>query len=1005
MAHLIVDLTPPRRPGVNFLESTADIFYEDDDGITQMRDLTEEQEEEIDETSRVVEENKSFRTGAVTTHKRLDRHLREYRRCMMIAFARQGRKHELLTQDDNEPDNDPIFFPSNKIEQIYANFAFYITYICPRLRPRNNKDKAVKMPTLASRRWSLLHWIKMYVPDPPTYRRLQAKTNPAMYGAAKKFGIQPAKYKKTYFGRHELQYLMDIDMDLSINIEVAESHHLAWNLAFVCGIRPGAIGWSTGRLESYLRWEHIRIRRSVDDPRKFVLFITLPFMKGHQDLDKLAPGDDGSLELTIEPPNIPDNIPICPTYRLLIIAHRRGVLRSPKTIEELLNGKGSNPVKIIFKPEALKQPIFSGVTPGGRELTTKPASSASFSTYLSKRAADNGFPEGCTIYAFRGEVATKIDRMHGREVARRVLHHNPNSKTFEQSYDRGNYDLDVGRIAYGEDTQSAAMIDDSHAVLWRVDLHLTIPQQRAAIEAAVNAWTPAGSSPKLIRRNRRLARKAIRKMAASLFDERFTHDQLTARVESLKGMSNMTKAMYEYAKEKVEAALATTNQRVPGDHGDDDDDDQLDDDADSDDENTAGEEDVRDLNDELFISVDGKGAVSGGNIPQVEQSLAPGDEDTERQDGGTDMSQDSRLPSTEQVRTAIISNIDRARILAGGQDFFNYPTTIQKAWLVLLDDYLDDPDWMQDDATAKQRASNLPSVIEKLRSYYRPVRHAIQTDRMEDDEARTTAVPYDLALASFFDMMLDKKPLPGEPQQCVECLADDTITGDEKTRWHPVASDLKRHVSSNVHAPWQRWIRKVRLAKKQANDDKFRCYPECKKEYGTLNKLQDHLEKTVKAIRADFETTPGETKNIHYDSLVTDSWLSPAFKVSRRNAVDEAAVKRTRKKESITRYGNLPRLEELSTTRPAVVNGKTSPHIYVGPSQQSGSNMLRYPAGLSGGDNSPRQLYDECEQKGLIGKFINFGGDGDDDQSTKAVLDSWAKMGATEKSTGKLPRF
>ncbi|KAK5702459.1 hypothetical protein LTR17_022292 [Elasticomyces elasticus] len=1000
MTSVLAQLRRPLPKQAHFLESSSDFFIVEN-GVTKLRELTEEETAQLAETSRVAEKNRDFRTGSVTTHERLDRHLREYRRCMIFNFALQNRKHELLTEDDSESDNDRIFFPNDNLDQIYANIGFYFTYICPRLKARSNKDSVVKISTLAVRRWSMLYWMKMYLDNPPGFRRLQAKTNPALYGAAQEYGVKPSNFKRTYFGRYELQYLMDKDLELTVNMEIAECHHLAWNLAYVCGIRPGAIGWHRGRPNSFLRWEHISIRRSVSDSKKFVLDLTLPFMKGHQDLDKLEDGHDGSLELTLEPPNNPDNIPICPTYRLLVIAIRRGLLKSYTTVDQLLNGKGE---KIIFKPEALTQPIFFATKPGGYQLTRTPASSSSFSSYLSKRASDNGFPDGCTIYSFRGELGTKIDRLKDRATARRVLHHNPNSKTFEKHHDKGNYDLDIGRIAYGEEEKSAEMIASSHAILYRAEMHLTLPEQRAAIEAAVDEWTPAGASTNEVRRTRRLARTAIKDLAASVFKESFTHDQLKSRMAALNGMPNLTKAMYEHARDKMQAANLASTETDNDDNDDNDNDNEEDDEDDAPDDITgdeASEDDAHDLNAELYISIDGKaaGESRGQGSPETNELM-----DVE------DRAPDTRLPAAGQSVTIILGNIDRAKSLAEGTEFANeYDIPTQKAWLVVLDSYAENTEWTHS-SDASGRYAQLPSLINKLRSFYRPLLYSIQTDRLDDDETGRTAISYDLALISFFEMLLDKQTLPGEPRQCTECLADDTVTGDAKTKWYESASKFQRHITSNHHAPWRRWVRKAERVKMNSLDGLYHCYPDsgCDKTYRRLDDLQEHLLVARKNIDSDLAASPdGKTYNVHHRYLIEDSWFSPAFKQSRRNVAEARAHKLDLKKNEARRSGIAPKLDELTVLRPAIIDGKPSTHVYVGPSTQSLSEMkqmVSYPPGFPVGANAPQQLKDECEQKGLVGHFVNFSGQG---ESAQRALDRWTKQGVIQSKTTdkKLPKY
>lgn len=155
----------------------------------------------------------------------------------------------------------------------------------------------------------------------------------------------------------------------------------------------------------------------------------LPFTKAFQDLHRLGSGGDGSLELKTMPPRNPDNIPICTTYHVMIMALQNAILEHYATPQELFN---DDRINFMIKREHRKDPIMYAGKQGGRGLKTlKSASAASFSTYLSKRALENGFSANLTMYAFRRAAATQIDRTAGRDAVRRPLHHIPDSFTQE----------------------------------------------------------------------------------------------------------------------------------------------------------------------------------------------------------------------------------------------------------------------------------------------------------------------------------------------------------------------------------------------------------------------------------------------------------------------------------------------------------------------------------------------------------------------------------------------
>jgi len=178
MASLLSAVAPPPAPTLGFFESTELFFELGEDGVSRFRELNNEQLQELEEVDKTLEESREFRVGATSTLARLDLHLNEYRRAMILRFRLENKVDELLSQDSRTPDNDQLFFPNN-LEQMYDNIRWYLTIICPKLRPRK-KEGVVKLPTLVSRRWSMLHWLKMYLDWSPNYKQLQAKTNQAL---------------------------------------------------------------------------------------------------------------------------------------------------------------------------------------------------------------------------------------------------------------------------------------------------------------------------------------------------------------------------------------------------------------------------------------------------------------------------------------------------------------------------------------------------------------------------------------------------------------------------------------------------------------------------------------------------------------------------------------------------------------------------------------------------------------------------------------------------------
>lgn len=547
-------LAPPivtRRQTLNdyfegFFEKAADGTL----GIA--KEITGAKLAEIDEIERTVGESDGFRVGAASTHARQERHLGEYRTTCILHFIKNGRHGELKIKNNQGPENDPLFFPDDR-EEFWKLLRFYLTWMAKQVSPRSSTDTRPRLATITNRRWSILHWTRVYMKSPPNFRSLQAHTNAALYFAVDKFGVNVDRREKPFFGRHELRYLIDHDLENTNAFDVAESHHAVWTLALVCGVRPGAIGWSTYRRNNYLRWKDIQIRRNLEFPNRFDMTVEFPYMKGFQDPSALENGHDveGTLRLTLRAPTNPDNILLSPTVRILAIALKRGVLSRYNTLEDLLAGTH---VEVMVSKEFLNEPMFLAATPGGRALIPKqPVSAHSLTDCLGKRAKDAGFKSG-TMYAFRRKAATSVDRAAGRDAVRQFLHHAPNSKVFESSYEQVNFDLDVTAIALDEVQIPQEVLNHNAPILFRA----TLKVDHAALQARIDAYVNENIDKNLVghqatleaRRLKRLAWKALHAENQAFQRERFTLDELKARQAEMRAPSKLMAMIEKRVKEQ-----------------------------------------------------------------------------------------------------------------------------------------------------------------------------------------------------------------------------------------------------------------------------------------------------------------------------------------------------------------------------------------------------------------------------------------------------------------------
>ena len=119
MATSLATKPPPvvaSRP--NFLESAADFFETGEDGAIRLRELTDDQLQQLEAADQTLTESHDFRMGAAATIDRLDRHLLKYRHAMNIRFKFENKLHELATMDPRSQDNDHMFFPKDRLDQV-----------------------------------------------------------------------------------------------------------------------------------------------------------------------------------------------------------------------------------------------------------------------------------------------------------------------------------------------------------------------------------------------------------------------------------------------------------------------------------------------------------------------------------------------------------------------------------------------------------------------------------------------------------------------------------------------------------------------------------------------------------------------------------------------------------------------------------------------------------------------------------------------------------------------
>lgn len=188
--------------------------------------------------------------------------------------------------------------------------------------------------------------------------------------------------------------LIEHDMYVTIAPDVAQQHHLAWLLGFVCGVRPGTIGFARNRKDQFLQWKDITITRSGNpSAMNFQVKVRFRWLKGYREEQRK------SLLFTVAGPRTPEDVMYSIPHRLLAILLRRDLLQDYSDLTQLL---GDNKRLIKIKDSALDLPVVCAVEPKGVSIISgRPSSSDKISAYIQRRALDYGLPPGITHYAWR----------------------------------------------------------------------------------------------------------------------------------------------------------------------------------------------------------------------------------------------------------------------------------------------------------------------------------------------------------------------------------------------------------------------------------------------------------------------------------------------------------------------------------------------------------------------------------------------------------------------------
>ncbi|ETS84837.1 hypothetical protein PFICI_02862 [Pestalotiopsis fici W106-1] len=375
--------------------------------------------------------SEGFRYHSSATQAVQDRVLKAYE-----MFLRKLRILPSQEETDQMPEDekDGIMFPIDE-NKLLKQLRFFVIFVAQETSGRS--ADSLSYFALAKYRAALLFWNKQQV-GTPNRSLIYNKITESLRYIAKEHGIIKGSLNpnRTEIGLPELRQLIDHDLSTTSYIAVAEGHQLAWCLMRLCCLRPGSIGWTSQdhkRDKKYLVWRDIEIFRG-DVAGSFNVTITFRSLKTNfEDLEKAnqkAPSLD-TVRVTLPSPRSHDHLIFSIPHRLLVIALRRGILAGFDDLDSLLAGTTR---QIHFKKQTLDQPVIRAGKARGLGISEDPASAQSLSEYLRTRGAAIGYGEQITSYSIRRRSATDLARQIGRDDARMLMNHDPDSRVLEKYY-------------------------------------------------------------------------------------------------------------------------------------------------------------------------------------------------------------------------------------------------------------------------------------------------------------------------------------------------------------------------------------------------------------------------------------------------------------------------------------------------------------------------------------------------------------------------------------------
>ncbi|KJX98468.1 hypothetical protein TI39_contig411g00017 [Zymoseptoria brevis] len=340
------------------------------DGLRKAPDS--ERLEVFEQTAKESKAFKGFRHHAAKTQSRQDYHLRLFKDWMAM---KEGKE----VDDFEEEDLLEICFPRDDDGQVAENIRQFLIVTYHKTAPRSRlTGERISYRSLTKFRDSLFFWARYFAHQrgdtAPDARLLFHHAAEAMRAVIKSDPDPVPEISKqtmkSFIGLSELRVLKDFVMSTSRDIEYAEQHLAAWDIARLTACRPGSI-CKSGQFAraTPLRWIDIEFQRDGESGRfKLIIHFWNLAIKKPEDQERPEAERSSDARHVELPSPEPANLTFSAAHRLLVIAIRRGILQDIDTIEDLMAYTGKN---IKIKPEFREDYLFYRGKPKGMGIDMK----------------------------------------------------------------------------------------------------------------------------------------------------------------------------------------------------------------------------------------------------------------------------------------------------------------------------------------------------------------------------------------------------------------------------------------------------------------------------------------------------------------------------------------------------------------------------------------------------------------------------------------------------------